>query len=335
VTINDQKQILVSVVIPTFNAEATIAATLRCIEMQTHANLEILVVDDGSTDGSAAIVEEFALRDSRFRLIHQANAGVAAARNAGWDEAKADFIAFVDADDLWTPDKTERQLAALIAGGPKAGLAYSWYVMIDAQDRVVYRGEGPRYAGAVLDVLLTNNFIGNGSAALVRRDAVEAAAGFEPGLRANDAQGCEDILFYCRVAEHYDFVVVQNYQIGYRQLPDAMSTNLPRMLRSWMMVIDEMRSRHPEKEPLLQRGLEGFGRWLFRRAVHQRKPGSIFKLVANLAPRYPKLTARLLVWEVPSATFSMLRWKLSSRDAEPSPAPISAPMTFPVGSTFA
>src|SRR5437868_1805768 len=100
----------VAVVVPMFNSERTIGATLQSICAQTHAKLDIVVVDDGSTDGSTAVVESWCGRDPRVRLVRQANAGVAAARNAGVAATSAPFLAFSDADDLWAPAKTEYQL---------------------------------------------------------------------------------------------------------------------------------------------------------------------------------------------------------------------------------
>ena len=93
----------VSVIIPAYNAADTLAETLASVVAQTWPNVEVLVVDDGSTDATADIVEMIAEQHHQVRLIRQTNAGVAAARNAGLREARGDLVAPLDADDLWHP----------------------------------------------------------------------------------------------------------------------------------------------------------------------------------------------------------------------------------------
>lgn len=314
---------LVSVIVPAYNAERWIERTLRSVAGQTHRALDVIVVDDGSTDATAAIADTFARDDARFRVVRQANGGVAAARNHGASIARSDLLAFVDADDLWTPDKTAAQLAALAAAGPDAALCYSYYVMIDAADTIIYREPGDGSAGDVLGRLFVKNIVGNGSAALVTRAAFERVGGFEPALRNAGAQGCEDILFYCRIAEHYRFAVAPDHHIGYRQLPDAMSSDLTRMLRSWLMVVDEMAGRHRDKRALLDRGLQSYARWVTRRAIHRRDPAALARILSLLAPRAPMLAARMALIETPATLIEPLRRgrAVESASAAPTPAP--------------
>ena len=103
-------QPLVSVVMPAWNAEATIVEALRSVAAQTYRDLEIIIVDDGSTDATAALAKEFCASDPRARTVRRSNGGPAAARNLGIAEARGEWIALIDADDVWHPTKIEKQL---------------------------------------------------------------------------------------------------------------------------------------------------------------------------------------------------------------------------------
>ncbi len=297
----------VAVVIPAHNAAQWIGQTLASVQNQTYRSLEIIVVDDGSTDATRDVIQAHAHADDRIRTIEQPNGGVARARNAGWRAATSQFVAFIDADDLWAPTKIECQLRELRSAPPGTGMVYSWYVMIDEKDRIIYKPKGERYIGDVLDQLILGNFVGNGSSVMVTRQALEAVGGFEPAMRDAGAQGCEDILFYCRVAERYAFSVVPNYQVGYRQLANAMSSDLERMLRSWMLVLDEIAKRHPDRSRVLSRGLFNYSRLLVRRALFTRRVSIIPSLFRLLVSYDPGVALRLAVLTVPRSLVQQFR----------------------------
>jgi len=298
---------LVSVVIPAFNATATLRTTLASAMAQSHRALEIIVVDDGSTDDTCAIAEECAMGDARVQLILQQNAGVAAARNAGWRRARADLIAFLDADDLWAPTMIERQLAAFQAGGPRVGLVYSGSVLIDRDGVVTKLMPLLSIHGDVLDRLFTSNFVGNGSASMMTRQALIDADGFDPALRARGAQGGEDYLLQCRIAEKYDFAMVPEHLVGYRCLPTNMSSDRPRMLRSWMLVVDEMHRRHPERAHLLHRGVRGCCTRLVLDAIAKGAFRQLPELIA-LTGRLPASVAiSVPLWDIPAAVINHVR----------------------------
>ncbi|MGL6044061.1 MAG: glycosyltransferase family 2 protein, partial [Sandaracinobacteroides sp.] len=101
----------VSVVIPAYNREATVGTAIRSVLWQTLSPVEVIVVDDGSTDGTAAAVQ--AIDDPRVRLVSQANGGISAARNRGIEAATQPWVAFQDSDDEWLPLKLEKQMASL------------------------------------------------------------------------------------------------------------------------------------------------------------------------------------------------------------------------------
>jgi hypothetical protein len=226
----------VSVVIPAYNAGATLPDTLASVCAQTVRAIEILVIDDGSTDDTSQVVRAAAKKDGRVRLLRQANAGVAAARNAGIAAARAAFVAPVDADDLWHATNLERKLA-VFRRVPEAGLVYSGFRLIDAHGHVIkttprYRLEGWVYARAV-----AHNIVGNGSAIMFRREAALAVGGYDPRLRRAGVEGCEDYLFQIQIARRYPFGVDPLPLIGYRKRRDAMSADVPRMLRSRILAL--------------------------------------------------------------------------------------------------
>ena len=125
---------LISVVVPAWRAEKTLAATLDSILCQTWRELEVLVVDDASPDGTLALAESYAAKDFRVRVLRQSeNGGVSKARNRGVREARGEWIAFLDSDDLWMPEKLERQMA-LAAQHPEAGLFFTGSAFISEDD---------------------------------------------------------------------------------------------------------------------------------------------------------------------------------------------------------
>ncbi len=236
---------VIGVVVPMFNAERTILPTLTSICQQSHQALDIVVVDDGSTDRSASIVAAYAEQDRRIRLFRQPNAGVAHARNSGAAATDAEFLAFVDADDLWAPSKIALQLRVLQEGGSSAGLAYCWFAEIDEDGRI-FSFKQPDADGRVLQRMCRNNFVGNGSSMLVRRSAFERAGQFDPSLRARNAQGCEDLLMCLRIAENYEFRVVPQHLVGYRRTIGNMSSDVMQMFRSYEIVLAEFREKYPQ-----------------------------------------------------------------------------------------
>lgn len=190
---------MISVVIPLYNKEKQIAHTLQSVFNQTFQNFEVVIVDDGSTDGSVAEVEK--LSDSRIRLIHQKNAGVAAARNRGIEEAKGDLIAFLDADDEWKPEYLATQYH-LSQKYPNCSVFACNYEFRNMEGKVTptiirklpFTGE---------DGILSNYFeVASCShppicsiSIMVKKQAIQAIGGFPVGIRSG-----EDLLTWARLA---------------------------------------------------------------------------------------------------------------------------------------
>jgi hypothetical protein len=175
-------------------------------------------------------VEAYAQRDSRVRLIKQANGGVARARNRGIREAKGRYIAPLDADDLWHPLKLELQLRTL-ERVPSAALAYNWARYINERGDVTGSGPGVTLEGRVLHRHLVWNFIGNGSTPLVAA-AVLRQICYDPSLHDCRCQGSEDYLMQLLVAKTHNYACVPAYLTGYRRTERTMSSDLLLMARS-------------------------------------------------------------------------------------------------------
>ena len=233
-------------VVPAYNADRYIGATLDSVSRQTHSRLEIIVVDDGSSDFTSRIVRSKAELDGRIRLIRQSNAGVAAARNRGLMEAQGAFFAPLDADDLWRPRKIEQQLAVLRRSSADTALVYTWVSIIDDDGRIIGRGTQRRAVGWVLQDLLAHNFIGNASVPLIRMEAARSAGGYDERLFALGAQGCEDMKFHLAIAERWKFDLVPEMLVGYRESHTSMSLDWRRMSRSRAVVLADIAERHPE-----------------------------------------------------------------------------------------
>lgn len=242
---------LVSVVIPVYNAERFIERTLQSVLNQTYRNTEVLVVNDGSCDRTPEIVQTIAQQDPRVRLLSQANSGVAAARNLAIQSAQGEFIAPIDADDIWYPTNLEKQVRCLTKCGLSTGFVYSWSVEIDEKDELSGGFHVATYRDNVYLRLLHHNFLGHASATLIRRDCFETLGGYDCGLRQQGAQGCEDWDLYLRIAERYAVNVVPEFLVGYRQSTDSMSCSSDLMAQSHELVLNIALKNHPEIPAIL------------------------------------------------------------------------------------
>jgi len=182
----------VSVVIPAYNRAESLGRAVDSALAQTVDDIEVLVVDDGSTDETAALIE--GVSDPRVRyLTHDANRGVSAARNTGVEAARGDYVAFLDSDDEWLPRKLDRQLSVLDDRGEgwvgaycdiaSTGLSTGGRIAAAVSERV-FRSAAPREGGRELaEALLSMQvFMGPGSTLLVDRDVIASTGGFDEGL---------------------------------------------------------------------------------------------------------------------------------------------------------
>ncbi len=231
---------VISVVIPAFNAERTIGETLASVLNQTFTDFEVIVIDDGSQDSTLAIVQS--ITDSHLQVFSYPNAGVAASRNRGIFQAVGDFVAFLDADDLWTADKLSDQLQALQTH-PEATIAYSWTDYIDETGQFLRPGMHVTANGNVHSRLLLSFFLENGSNFLIKREALLRVGGFDESLI-----GSEDWDLALRLSVQDAFVAVPRPQVLYRidgHAKNSISSNLERQKLQCLKVIEKAFAQAP------------------------------------------------------------------------------------------
>lgn len=228
----------VSIIIPVYNGEKTIRETILSVLNQTYQNFEIVIINDGSTDSTLEVISS--IPNPQIKVFSYPNTGVSASRNRGITLASGEYISFIDADDLWTPDKLEAQLKAL-QEHPQAAVAYSWTDWIDESGQVIYGGGHHQIAGEVYAHLFLGDFIEGGSNVLIRKSALDEVGVFDESINFS-----EDWELWLRLAARYQFEVVPRTQILYRIFHQSASCNVLQMEKSSLQVIQKAITQSPQ-----------------------------------------------------------------------------------------
>ena len=259
----------ISVVIPTYNYGRFLREAIDSVLAQTYAPLEILVVDDGSTDDTEQIVASYG---ERVRYIRQRNAGVGAARNNGIAQARGEYVAFLDSDDIWLPQKLEKQIARFEAD-PELGLVYCGAERFNESGVVSVSLEGsegwiaPRLLGLDAEVITA------GSGIMVPRRVAEEAGGFDVRLPPS-----EDWDFAYRIAVRYRVGFVREVLVRYRQHGAGIHLNVPRMERGMMTALGKaFESPDPNVQSMRRRTYGKMHRILAGCYFQQHAPKPFFR----------------------------------------------------------
>lgn len=229
---------LVSVITPAYNAEQYIAETIQSVIDQTYPHWEMLIVDDGSTDKTADVVARF--DDPRVKLIPIEHSGLpAVARNRGIEAASGEYIAFLDADDVWYPRKLERQIKKFKAV-PEAGLVHCRPEKLVDNTRVPWPSRAIQY-DFLFHELVKGNFICN-SSVVVRRSVLEEHGLFDTDPRL---KGTEDYELWLRLAIPTKFASVEEPLLLYRVHPDGISKNEVEIAIGELTAVEKNRARYP------------------------------------------------------------------------------------------
>jgi len=211
-------QKLVSVVIATYNMATYLPVAIKSALNQTYPNIEVNVVDDGSSDFTQEVMAEFS-DDSRVHYQRQDHLGQAPTKVNGVNSCKGDYIAFLDADDIWMPEKLALQLQ-VFDQSPETGVVYSDLVRVDEQANPIpeSRNNTPRYSGNVSDKLFVSNFVGF-STAIVKRECFDKLGSFDETLQVGI-----DYDLWLRFSTRYKFGYVNKPTVFYRVWPGQIST---------------------------------------------------------------------------------------------------------------
>jgi len=310
---------VVSVITPAYNAASFLPEAVRSVLNQTFSDLELVVVDDGSTDDTLTVARRLAAGDHRVRVVSTPNGGPAAARNLALRAARGTFIALLDSDDLFRPEFVARQLA-IFARHPDAAIVTG---------NAINRGGGAAFDGAPfwqqttgLQRLTLRYLIEHEDAVCIlsmfRRAVFERIGGFDANFTGN-----EDYEFWLRAALE-EFVIVRNFEpLGvYRRRDDSLSSNEPRMIRGVLKVLERIDARldeRPEARDAARRQLVRFSRELTRaelRAQLQRgdaaaAAGALRTLATERDSRMLAMCARLSsYWPQPLLWLYRLRRSL-------------------------
>jgi glycosyltransferase involved in cell wall biosynthesis len=224
----------VSVVVPAYNSDEFVGEAVESALSQTYPPIEVIVVDDGSTDDTARVLE---LLGDRIKLVRQENAGVAAARNTGIAVARGELFAFLDADDAWVPEKLDRQVQ-IHAQNPQIGLTHCGLVEVDRRLKPLReRLAGLEGDGVYLKMLYGqgDRLHASGSTMMVSRAAIDAVGDFDASLPPS-----EDWELMYRVAKQFRVGFVPEPLVLYRQHPDNAHRNIPRQERSMMLALGKV-----------------------------------------------------------------------------------------------
>jgi glycosyltransferase involved in cell wall biosynthesis len=286
---------LISVIIPAYNGEKTIRETIESVLNQSFKDFEILVINDGSQDATLDIINS--IKDFRLKVFSYSNAGQAVSRNRGFSQSSGEFIAFLDADDLWTPTKLEAQLKAL-QDNPQAAVAYSWSDFIDEKGQFLRGASRSTLSGDVYAKLLLTDFLDNGSNPLIRRQALIEVGGFDETLTP-----AEDWDMWLRLAARYHFVLVPAPHILYRLSANSESSNLLRMESACVRVIKSAFKQAPDSLQHLKRhSFANIYKYLifkcFDRSVKRSRALVAAKFLWGAVRNEPSLLQKRITWKV-------------------------------------
>lgn len=297
-----------SIVIPAYNIENYIAQTLKSVLAQTLQDFEIIVIDDGSSDQTVAIIQQFT--DPRIKLIQQNNQGASSARNKGILHSQGQYIAFLDGDDYWLPEKLERQLHHL-GTNPDIGVSFCRAAFMDDAGIPLGTYQMPQLTDLDAPAFLRSNAIGCGSTPMIRRQVLDAIK-FQDNLNGElktcyfdeRLQRSEDLEFWLRILLQTSWKIegITEPLAFYRINPNSLSSNVLKEHESWEQVVEKVRTYAPEMIAQTENLARAHQfRYLSRRAI-RLKDGKMAVKFINQALR----SDLKILWQEPRRTITTI-----------------------------
>ncbi len=229
---------LISVIIPVYNNAYFIAQALDSVLSQSITDIEVIVVDDGSTDESASIVQSYAVRDQRLKYIHQVNQGVAVSRNTGIKQSSGEFIAFIDGDDVWLPDHL-KDLLHVMQGHEEIGLAHANITTISESGEILRTLKRPTelLSGNIFKPLLLRDIFVILSTVMIRRQCCDKVGLFDEALTR---LGSEDRDLWLRITFEFKARYVDRIITHYRINSNGLSSNHENMVKGRLYVVEKL-----------------------------------------------------------------------------------------------
>lgn len=288
----------VTVVVPLYNTQRYISETLQSIAAQSFKDYEVVVVNDASTDNGPDIVQRAMQHDGRIRLVTQENRGLAGARNSGIRNARGTYVALLDADDLWHPEKLARHVAHLDAD-PSVGVSFSPSRFIDDDGNDMGFGQRPQLTGITAEDVFCRNPVGNGSAPVLRRralDDIEFTIDAPEGTRRcwfdESFRQSEDIECWSRMASltKWRFEGLDQELTYYRVSTGGLSANVERQFETWCRMRDKIDGINPALVARCGKRSEAYQhRYLARRLAVGGDGRKAFATAMKALQLYPRL----------------------------------------------
>ena len=318
---------LVSVIVPVYNVEKYIHETISSVLNQTYTNFELLIINDQTPDNTLKICQQF--QDTRLKIIFQQNRGLAGARNTGIRHAQGDYIAFLDGDDVWHPEKLALHVEHLDKN-PHIGVSFSQSLFIDDDSNSLGIYQMPKLKDITPEHLLCRNPIGNGSAPVIRSEVLEEISfldnrhgTMEKHYFDEDFRQSEDIECWFRIASqtHWQIEGINQALTLYRVNEKGLSANITKQLDSWEKLITKHRHLAPDLVCRQEDTARAYQlRYLARRAVRLKDGALAVKLVNQalatdwriiLAESYRTtltLIAAYLLYLIPNNLYSLVEF---------------------------